>query len=211
MVINKKDYFLWFCLSFLILISVFSGCSVIKKQVDVEIFNTDKPVKISFQEYSSYEDSIKNTDYIIKKLDSIAVKGRAYIEVTDESTYESNNTTNSDGVGILCNFYNKKGDQIYFTDIPLVAKLELYVEDEDELDVEISEDYLGYRGYYFLSRTIAANELLANSFIRVSYDDFTKKPGKNNKFGIVRLVISTPNQGEFEAIEDNARFFLSTQ
>lgn len=207
---STRKYFFTVCLFFLVLILILSGCSIIKKQIDVEILNTDKPVKISFEEYSGYEESVKNTDYIIKNLDSIAIRGQAYFEINEDSTYGSD-IVYSDGVGIILNFYNKRGKQIYFNNIPLVAILELYVENENELDVAISDDYLGCRDYFFINRTVAANELLVNNFIRIPYNDFTKKPGENNKFGIVRLTISTPNQGKFEAIDDNARFFSSTQ
>lgn len=120
---------------------------------------------------------------------SRSIKDLAYmnVQVTD---YSDDADPESDGVTVQLLLTNTKGKYIYFWNVPLLVDIELYAGKKNpNPPFDLQDLKCVYRGQ--------ATTRSINDDIKIPYDEFEIDPHGYEEYGIAKIVVHTPEQGDF--------------
>ena len=75
---------------------------------------------------------------------------------------------------------------------------------------ELENADLVYEGSVILDHSMRLGEMFGN-YIRIPFEEFSIDPGIYQPFGTLRVIVSTPQHGEFEAKEDLTPLYHSLE
>lgn len=111
-----------------------------------------------------------------------------------------------DGIAIGIFYYNSKGQTINFSNTPLLVNIEFY-------GYRNFADMYSDKPWEFICQTHLAidhsmrqNESSGN-YIRIPFESIAIDPSHWYVFGRMVVTLTTPNQGDFQAIKDMLRLY----
>lgn len=132
-------------------------------------------------------------DLVIKDLVYIKILCLHYMDDADSET---------DGISIDISFYNNKGKNISFDNIPVNVNLKFFI---TKFNWDTGEDEIVtppvYEGIVQIDHSMRLSEMFGN-YIRVPFEDIGPIPDEESAMGILIVTVVTPLQGEFEAKEE---------
>lgn len=126
----------------------------------------------------------KATHKIIEDLAYIKVIGLGYSDDADPE---------KEGVEISFLWYDSKSELIFFRNIPVRVSIEIFTYEHDWK----TDKYAPIRSVYKGQAEIDS----FSSEIRIPFDHIKADPRVDKKFGMLQVVIHTPEQGDFSPID----------
>jgi hypothetical protein len=128
------------------------------------------------------------------------IKDLAYIKIL-VSGYSDDPDPQEDGITLDIMFYDSKSEPITFYDIPVTVTIELYGYREvlDTFDHEKME--LIYQAQVTVDHSMRMSEMFGK-YIRIPFENIMVDQNKYYEFGTIKVIVITPKQGNFEAIQD---------
>ena len=148
---------------------------------------------------------IPNSTLIVPPSGSMEINDLAYIKVFVVG-YSDDADPEYEGISIDVTFYDAKSELISFSDVPLLLNIELYAY-RDPLDLfNLSNGDLVYKGSVSADHSMRLVDL-AGGYIRIPFRDIHFDQNIYQPYGTVRVIVSTPVQGEFEGTADFALLY----
>jgi hypothetical protein len=132
--------------------------------------------------------------------DSGFIKDLSYIDVLAIG-YSDDADPEYDGVAIDILFYDSKSESISFHDIPIAVDLELFGYRDPLVMFDSNYGEVIYEGSVRLDHSMRLGEMFGG-YIRIPFDDIQANAEIYEPFGTLSLVVSTPEQGDFESRVD---------
>ena len=148
---------------------------------------------------------IPNTTSIVPSSGSMEVNNLSYIQLFVIG-YTDDEDPEYEGISIDVIFFDSKSEMISFSDVPLILNIELYAY-QNPLDMfNLSNGDLVYNGSVSVDHSMRLVDI-AGSYIRIPFQEIHVDQNIYQPFGTLRVIVSTPVQGEFEATEDFAPLY----
>lgn len=183
-------------ISTLVIVFIATGINIFSKELTPE---TKIPTEV--EETASGEESEEiseieednNRDLVIEDLAYIKILCLPYMDDSDPET---------DGIYIDLSFYNNKGKNISFDNIPVDVNIKFFT---TKFNWDTGEDEIVkppvYEGVVKIDHSMRFSEMFGN-YIRVPFEDIGPIPEGESVMGVVIVKVITPLQGEFEAKEE---------
>lgn len=182
--------------TFFVFVFITTGINFLSKEFTPETKTPGKIEESLPEEEFEESQNLKETtseDLIIDDLAYIKILCLSYMDDADPET---------DGIFIDISFYNSKGENISFYDIPIEVNIEFYAI-EFNLDTGEFETIRlpVYEGTVEIDHSMRLSEMFGN-YIRVPFEDINSLPDEEQTMGMSIVTVITPLQGEFEAKQD---------
>jgi hypothetical protein len=169
----------------------------------------------TFKEFVAVEFSESNIKPSTRSIASVSPSGSeeindiAFIQVL-AIEYTDDADPEYEGISIDISFYDSKSEVLSFKDVPLVIEIELYAYRDSLAMFELENADLVYEGSVNLDHSMRLGEMFGK-YIRIPFEEISIDPSIYQPFGTVRVIVSTPQQGEFEAKADLTPLFPSLE
>jgi hypothetical protein len=180
------------CLGCLLILVVVLGLTFVFFDTVIDLF------KLEFTR--SNLQPIPNSTAAISTLGSKQVNDLSYVQ-TLAIGYTDDADPEYDGISVDITFFDSKSEIISFSDIPFNLKIEIYAYRDPLNMFDFHQGDLVYEGSISLDHSMRLGEMAGN-YIRIPYNDLPIDMSRYQPFGTMRVVVSLPAQGEFEATED---------
>ena len=128
------------------------------------------------------------------------IEDLAYIKVL-AGGYSDDADPEDDGISIDISYYDSKSEHIDFWDIPVVVTIQLYGY-TDFLDVFQDEkmEFIG-ETQVTVDHSMKLSEMFGE-YIRIPFENIMVDQDKYENYGTIKVTVTTPEQGDFEAMQD---------
>jgi len=132
------------------------------------------------------------TEGVIKDLATISI-------MTVSKNWDAD--AEDDGIAIDIMYNDSKGQSVRFSNMPVNVTIELY-------GYRSVADTFDHKKMEFLCKTqvtvdhsMSMSEMFGN-YIRIPFESMPVDRSKYYEYGTMKVIVTTPSQGDFEAIED---------
>jgi len=114
-------------------------------------------------------------------------------------SYPGDTSPSDGGLNLVIIFYNPSKEPVTFKSIPVDVTIELYGAEDIMYLVDPEQLELVYQVQTAIDHSMTPVEMLAKKYIRIPFADMNVDQGKYCPVGPMKVTVTTPKQGDFQA------------